>query len=84
MAKEMMIILNAILLTYSIKNCDGKFIDFIHNRSDFQCVVFATISVGVYRYARAQKDVRLDMLNGSCAIIPVVDSDSDSDNYGMC
>ena len=66
-----------------IKNCDGKSIDFIPNRSDIQHIVFAPISVGVYRYARAQKDVRLDMLNGSCAIISVVDSDIYSDNYRM-
>ena len=72
-----------ILRTFLIKNCDGKSIDFIHHRSDIQCIVFAPISVGVYRYARAQKDVRLDMLNGSGAIIPVVDSDIDSDNYRM-
>ena len=73
-----------ILLTYLIKNCDGKSIDFIPNRSDIQPTVFAPISLGVYRYTRAEENVRLDMLNGSGAIIPVVDSDSDSDNYGMC
>ena len=66
-----------------IKNCDGKSIDFIPNRSDIQCAVFATIPFGIYRHARAQKDVRLDMLNGSCAIISVVDSDIYSDNYRM-
>ena len=79
-----MISTKAILLTYSIKNCDGKSIDFIPNRIDIQHIVFAPISVGVYRYARAQKDVCLDMLNGSGAIFPALDSDSDSGNYGMC
>ena len=75
--------MNAILLTYSIKNCDGKSIDFIHNRSDIQCVVFAPIPFRVHRHARTQKDVRLDMLNGSGAIISALDSDINSDNYRM-
>ena len=80
----MTISMKAILLTFLIKNCDGKFIDFIHHRSDIQCAVFAPIPLGSYRHARAQKDVRLDMLNGIGAIIHFVDSDSDSGNYGMC
>ena len=63
---------------------DGRFIDFIPNRSDIQHIVFAPISVGVYRYARAQKDVCLDMLNVSGAIISALDSDIDSSDYGMC
>ena len=83
MAKAMMISTKAILLTFSIRNCDGKFIDFIHNRSDFQCDVPAPIPLGVHRYARAEENVRLDMLNGSGAILSALDSDIDSGNYRM-
>ena len=79
----MMISTKPILLTFLTKNCDGKFIDIIHNRSDIQCAVFAPISLGVYRHARAQKDVCLDMLNGSGAILSALDSDIDSGNYRM-
>ena len=74
----------AILLTFLIRICDGKSIDFIHHRSDIQCDVPDTISLRVYRHARTQKDVCLDMLNVSGAIIHFVDSDSDSGYYGMC
>ena len=84
MAKAMMIILNAILLTYLTENCDGKSIDFIHHRSDIQCDVFAPIPLGVHRHARTEENVRLDMLNGSSAIFHFVDSDIDSCYYGMC
>ena len=81
MAKAMMISTKQILLTYLIKNYDGKSIDIIHNRSDFQCAVFAPIPLGIYRHARTTENVCLDMLNGSGAIIHFVDSDIDSGDY---
>ena len=79
-----MITTNPILLTFLIKNCDGKSIDFIPNRSDIQPTVFAPISLGVHRYARTEENVRLDMRKGSSAILSSLDSDIDSGYYGMC